>query len=121
MPENKKLSIVREIQKQSPLTVREIQNRQQGLCCHREIPVPIYNKPWLRLGEIAPALWKKETLQKWTPGQMETLIGAAVLQIADYCNAKGLDLEMIVRAILRGCEELQKQEQAKNAETEKTN
>lgn len=88
------------------VTIKEVQERQRKLVPHPNKGY-IYNAPFIKMSEILPSLWRQETLMTGVQEQIEALVGVCVVHLADYCNAKGLDLGEIVDMTLSRLEKLQ--------------
>ena len=106
------------------LTLRKVQRRQWDLKSHtgqsfNEAQITAYDEPFIKIGELIPALWRHETTGRlWrTPDpkvkkkqlkdvneKVQVLLGACVLHLVDYCNAKRIDFANLVESTLSGVE-----------------
>ena len=97
------------------ITIHQAQFRQNQILRHKE-KLPIYNTPWLKLGEVIPALWRLETFNPVADvkdpeadERIKALVGACFLHLADYCNAKRLNLSELVSETLDELERMRKE------------
>ena len=106
-------------------TIAQLQREQSKLLNHPH-PLLGYAKPWRALTEMSMGMavlegrCEENADTETQEGAIETkmmLIGAAVLQIADYCNAKHSDLASIMRETIDAVAE-RRQQETENAETE---
>ncbi len=100
------------------LTVREVQRRQRKLLHHEKL-VERYNGPFNKIHELMGALWNLESLSAEYSDlakrseRIEVLLGACVLHLVDYCNAKQINFANLLEKTLSGIELARQKEKEK--------
>jgi hypothetical protein len=97
---------------ESKITVDQVQKRQKGVNNHPK-RVAVYNTPFIKMSELVPALWRLETTHKNIIGareKVEAALAACVLHLADYCNAKRINLAAMVEKALDRIEEMERKD-----------
>lgn len=95
-------------------SLTRIQRRQMALKPHGiAAQAIVYNVPFMKLSELVSALWRLETVLRDTIGaqaKIEAALAACVLHLADYCNAKGVDLFKLTTNALDRIEEMERKD-----------
>jgi hypothetical protein len=84
------------------LTLKQVQERYRELSPPKET-VKAYNDPFIKLGDVVPVLWRLETFgsqlrmtHEEIQKQVHPLLGACLLYLVAYCNAKQISLTHLV-------------------------
>lgn len=96
----------------SDIKVDQVQQRQREINNHPK-RLPVYNVPFVKMSELIPALWRLETIHKNVIGareKVEAALAACMLHLADYCNAKRLNLAALVEDALDRIEEMERKD-----------
>jgi hypothetical protein len=96
----------------SEITIDQVQKRQRGVNDHPK-RLNMYNVPFVKMSELIPALWRLETTHKNVIGareKVEAAVAACVLHLADYCNAKRINLAALTEKALDRIEEMERKD-----------